>query len=93
MSFHFVNAVEQILSGHQSCLYVASLDEVTEKEQLTFRELMRTAFADQGIEIEFSGKGINERGVIIDMDEEKLSSAGIAADLLRFGQTVVRVKQ
>ncbi|QQL48805.1 hypothetical protein [Mucilaginibacter ginkgonis] len=91
MSLHFINAVHQILFGAEQCLYVVSLDEITQ-EQNTFREAIRAVFLDQGVEIEFSGKGINERGVVIDLDEIKLMEAGYDRDILRFGQTVVRVR-
>jgi GDPmannose 4,6-dehydratase len=57
----------------------------------TVRDFVRMCFYEIGIEIEFSGKGINEKGVVIDMDEDKLISLGLEPDVLRFGQTVVRV--
>src|ERR1700710_2749634 len=37
----------------------------------TVREFIKMAFAELGIDIEFSGKDANEKGVIIDIDEEK----------------------
>jgi len=49
------------------------------------------AFAELGIEVEFSGKDENERGVIIDVDEEKAAELGLNRDALKFGQTVVKV--
>jgi GDPmannose 4,6-dehydratase len=57
----------------------------------TVREFIKLAFLELGIEIEFSGKGIGERGVIIDMDTEKIAELELDADALRFGQTVVKV--
>lgn len=57
----------------------------------TVRDFVRMAFAELGIDIEFSGKGENEKGVIIDIDEEQISRLGLNADALRFGQTVVKV--
>ena len=57
----------------------------------TIREFIRMAFGELGIEIEFSGKDENERGVIIDIDEQKVAELGLNADALRFGQTVVKV--
>jgi GDPmannose 4,6-dehydratase len=57
----------------------------------TVRDFVRMCFYEIGIEIEFSGKDANEKGVIIDIDEEKLISLGLKTDTLRFGQTVVRV--
>jgi GDPmannose 4,6-dehydratase len=57
----------------------------------TVREFIKMAFADLGIEVEFSGKDENERGVIIDIDEQKAGELGLNLDALRFGQTVVKV--
>jgi len=57
----------------------------------TVREFIKMAFLELGIEIEFSGKDENERGVIIDMDEEKITALGLNIEALRFGQTVVKV--
>jgi len=57
----------------------------------TVRDFIRMAFAELGIEIEFSGKDENERGVIIDIDEQKIEELGLNPDALRFGQTVVKV--
>src|SRR5471030_1118003 len=37
----------------------------------TVREFIKMSFAELGIEIEFSGKDENERGVIIDIDQQK----------------------
>lgn len=59
----------------------------------TVREFVRMAFLEVGIEIEFSGKDTSEKGVVIDMDEDKLISLGLKPDTLRFGQTVVRVDE
>jgi len=57
----------------------------------TVREFIKMAFAELGIEIEFSGRDENERGVIIDIDEQMVTELGLNADALRFGQTVVKV--
>ena len=57
----------------------------------TVREFIKMAFLELGIEVEFSGKDENERGVIIDIDHEKITELGLNADALRFGQTVVKV--
>jgi len=57
----------------------------------TVREFIKMAFAELGIEIEFSGKDEYERGVIIDIDEEKVTEQGLNAAALKFGQTVVKV--
>lgn len=55
------------------------------------RDFVRMTFAELGIEIEFSGKGEAERGVVIDMDQERMKSLGLNPDQLKFGQTVVLV--
>ncbi|WP_374950801.1 GDP-mannose 4,6-dehydratase [Mucilaginibacter sp.] len=57
----------------------------------TVRDFVRLAFLELGIEVEFSGKNENEKGVIIDMDEQRMLELGLNADALRFGQTVVKV--
>jgi len=57
----------------------------------TVREFIKMAFAELGIEIEFSGKDEYERGVIIDIDQEKAEELGLDVNNLRFGQTVVKV--
>ena len=57
----------------------------------TVREFIKMSFGELGIEIEFSGKDENERGVIIDVDDEKAAELGLNRDALKFGQTVVKV--
>jgi GDPmannose 4,6-dehydratase len=57
----------------------------------TVREFIKMSFGELGIEVEFSGKGENERGVIIDIDEQKIEELGLQPDALRFGQTVVKI--
>src|SRR6201996_1651508 len=57
----------------------------------TVRDFIKMSFAELGIEVEFSGKDENERGVIIDIDEQKISELGLNHDALRFGQTEVKV--
>lgn len=57
----------------------------------TVRDFVRLSFAELGIEVEFSGKGEREKGVIIDRDDEKLHSLGIDPDHIKLGQTIVKV--
>ncbi|MFI5139063.1 MAG: GDP-mannose 4,6-dehydratase [Sphingobacteriales bacterium] len=57
----------------------------------TVREFIRMAFGELGIEIEFSGRDENERGVIIDINDQKAEELGLNRDFLKFGQTVVKV--
>lgn len=55
------------------------------------RDFVRMAFLELGIEVEFSGKDEQEKGVVVDVDEEKCISLGINKELIKFGQTVVKV--
>lgn len=57
----------------------------------TVRDFVKMSFAELGIEIEFSGKDVQEKGVIIDVDEAKVESLGLKSDNLKLGTTVVRV--
>ena len=57
----------------------------------TVRDFVKMSFAELGIEIEFSGKDEQEKGVIIDVDEEKASSLGLNVESLKQGTTVIRV--
>lgn len=57
----------------------------------TVRDFVKMSFAELGIEIEFSGKDEQEKGVIIDVDETKVESLGLKLDNLKLGTTVVRV--
>jgi GDPmannose 4,6-dehydratase len=57
----------------------------------TVREFIKMSFNELGIEVEFSGKDENERGVIIDIDQQKVKELGLNAEALKFGQTVVKI--
>lgn len=57
----------------------------------TVREFIKMSFGELGIDVEFSGKDENERGVIIDIDEAKAKALGLNTEVLKFGQTVVKV--
>jgi GDPmannose 4,6-dehydratase len=57
----------------------------------TVRDFVKMTFAEMGIEVEFSGKDANEKGVIIDIDQEKVKSLGLNTDNLHLGETVVKV--
>ncbi len=57
----------------------------------TVRDFVRMAFAELGIEVEFSGKDEAEKGVIIDRDEERLRELNIPVENIKLGQTVVKV--
>ena len=81
----------KVATGQQDCLYISNLDEIYPGTGVTLREFVRLCFAELGIDIEFSGKDRHEKGVIIDIDEDKIGGLGLNTDSLRFGQTVVRV--
>jgi GDPmannose 4,6-dehydratase len=57
----------------------------------TVRDFIKMSFGELGIEIEFSGKDENERGVIIDVDEKKADELELNLGALKLGQTVVKV--
>lgn len=57
----------------------------------TVRDFVRMSFAELGIEVEFSGKGALEKGVIIDADEARLAELGIGVGNIKYGQTVVKI--
>jgi len=57
----------------------------------TVRDFIKMAFDELGIEIEFSGKDENERGVIIDVDKQKAEELRLDTESLKMGQTVVKV--
>ncbi len=57
------------------------------------RDFIKMAFVELGIEVEFSGKDENERGVIIDVDQQKAAELGLNLESLKPGQTVVKVDE
>jgi GDPmannose 4,6-dehydratase len=57
----------------------------------TVREFVRMSFEELGITVEFSGKDDNEKGVIIDVDQDKAKELGLNLEALKLGQTVVKV--
>lgn len=92
-----ISTIQQIATGRQDCLVIADLDRIVsvndDDEPESLRDFIRTGFSNLGIEIEFSGKGINERGVVIDIDEDRFEAMGLNVNTLRFGQTVVKAMQ
>lgn len=60
-------------------------------KDITIRDLIRMSFAELGVEIEFCGRGELEKGVIIDIDEERLDLLKIDKEYTKFGQTVVKI--
>ena len=59
----------------------------------TVRDFVKMSFAELGIELEFSGKDTAERGVVIDVDKDKMQALGLNPDDIKFGQTVVLVDE
>ncbi|GAB2985496.1 GDP-mannose 4,6-dehydratase [Mucilaginibacter puniceus] len=57
----------------------------------TVREFIKMAFGELGIEIEFSGRDEYEKGVIIDVDPEKVKELGLNDEMLKPGQPIVKV--
>lgn len=57
----------------------------------TVRDFVKMSFAELGIEIEFSGKDENEKGVVVGLDIDLLKSLGLDESKLFLGTTVVRV--
>jgi GDPmannose 4,6-dehydratase len=57
----------------------------------TVRDFIRMAFAELGIEIEFSGRDENEKGVIIDVEPIKVKMLGLSDTNLKPGQTIIRI--
>ncbi len=97
MTDDIISTIESIASGTHSCLMIKDLDQTVsindDDEPESLRDFIRTHFSNLGIEIEFSGKGINERGVVIDIDEDRFEAMGLNVNTLRFGQTVVKGMQ
>ena len=57
----------------------------------TVREFVRMAFGELGISVEFSGKAEAEKGVVIDVDIERVKELGLDPDKIKLGQTIVKV--
>jgi len=57
----------------------------------TVRDFVRMSFAELGVAIEFGGKDEDEKGVIIDLDLDRLKELGLDPDKVFLGSTVVRV--
>jgi len=82
----YVEAMWLILQQEQAEDFVIATGVTT-----TVRDFVKMSFSELGIEVEFSGKDEQEKGVIIDIDEDKCKSLGIDPTAMKFGQTVVKV--
>jgi len=82
----YIEAMWLILQQEKPEDYVIATGVTT-----TVRDFVKMAFAELGIEVEFSGKDENEKGVIIDIDQTICAELGIDLNGLKMGQTVVKV--
>jgi len=82
----YIEAMWLILQQEKPEDYVIATGVTT-----TVRDFVKMAFAELGIEVEFSGKDENEKGVIIDIDQATYDKLGLNLDGLKMGQTVVKV--
>lgn len=83
---------ENLKSLIDFCLVVQNQDnEKPNNINITIREFLKTAFAELGVEIEFSGKNQYEKGVIIDVDEDLANILELNLDILKQGQTIVKI--
>ncbi|MDB5013284.1 MAG: GDP-mannose 4,6-dehydratase [Daejeonella sp.] len=82
----YIEAMWLILQQEKAEDYVIATGVTT-----TVRDFVKMAFAELGIEVEFSGKDENEKGVIIDIDQNLCTELGFDSSSLKMGQTVVKV--
>lgn len=82
----YVEAMWLLLQQDKAEDYVIATGVTT-----TVRDFVKMAFEEVGVTLEFSGKDENERGVVIDVDKEKQKALNLDPELLKIGQTVVKV--
>lgn len=82
----YVEAMWLLLQQDKAEDYVIATGVTT-----TVREFVKLAFGELGITLEFSGKDENERGVVIDVDKDRARELNLDPELLKPGQTVVKV--
>jgi GDPmannose 4,6-dehydratase len=82
----YVEAMWLMLQQEKAEDYVIATGVTT-----TVRDFIKMAFAELGIEVEFSGKDEYERGVIIDVDKQRAEELGLDVSALPYGQTIVKV--
>ena len=82
----YIEAMWLILQQEKAEDYVIATGVTT-----TVRDFVKMSFAELGIEVEFSGKDENEKGVIINVDVERATELGLNPEQLKLGQTVVKV--
>jgi GDPmannose 4,6-dehydratase len=82
----YIEAMYLILQQEKAEDYVIATGVTT-----TVRDFVKMTFAELGVEVEFSGKDENEKGVIVDTDDARLEQLGLNKDTLKAGQTIVKV--
>ncbi|MBE7175737.1 MAG: GDP-mannose 4,6-dehydratase [Mucilaginibacter polytrichastri] len=82
----YVEAMWLILQQEKPEDFVIATGQTT-----TVRDFIRFAFEELGVTIEFSGKDEHEKGVAIDFDQERMQALGLSPDLIKPGQTLVKV--
>lgn len=82
----YVEAMYLMLQQDEPEDFVIATGKTTE-----VREFIRLAFEELGIDLEFSGSGVDEKGVIIDLREDRLAELQIDKSNLKLGTTVVKV--
>ncbi|TDQ09902.1 GDP-mannose 4,6-dehydratase [Pedobacter metabolipauper] len=84
----YIEAMWLILQQDKAEDYVIATGITT-----TVRDFVKMTFAELGIEVEFSGKDENERGVIIDIDQQLVAELGLNEAYLKPGTVVVQVDE
>ncbi len=84
----YVEAMHLILQHNEPDDFVIATGKTTE-----VREFVRLSFEQLGIELEFKGKGINEKGIIANLNKTTLDSLNIKADHLKKGQVLVEIDE
>lgn len=82
----YVEAMWLILQQEKPEDYVIATGITT-----TVRDFVKMTFAELGIEVEFSGKDEQEKGVIIDINQQRAEDLGLNVEALKLGQTIVKV--
>jgi len=80
----YVEGMWLILQQDEPDDYVLATGKTTE-----VREFVRKTFAELGMELEFSGKGLDEKGIVKGFDEEKLFDTLKLAGLIDFDSIIV----
>lgn len=82
----YIEAMWLILQQEKAEDYVIATGITT-----SVRDFVKMAFSELGLEIEFSGRDEMEKGVLIDIDSSKCTELGLDSNMIKIGQTVVKV--